>query len=291
MLRRLIGEDIILEVDLDGSPLVVMADEGQIEQIVANLVVNARDAMPEGGTLGIRTATMLPDDLFSRRHPGAMPVPHAVLSVSDTGAGMDDGTMTHLFEPFFTTKPVGKGTGLGLSTVYGIVNQGGGHIDVESREGHGATFTICLPVVPTGKPPESFSGCEEARGGSETILLVEDEATVRSLLREILEEQGYSVIEAGDGAEALALFERSPGDVDLLVTDVVMPRMNGRELANRVRSISPRTRLLFISGYTDHDSVQAGAFPPDALFFQKPFTPDAFARKVRETLATSLPPG
>jgi PAS domain S-box-containing protein len=291
MLHRLIGEDILLEVALSDSPLVVMADQGQVEQVVANLAVNARDAMPDGGALNIRTAAITPDPSFFLRHSGVMPVPYAVLSVADTGSGMDDRTKEHLFEPFFTTKPIGKGTGLGLSTVYGIVTQGGGHIEVDSEPGRGTVFNLYLPIVPSGVPVDSGGACLDAPGGDETILLVEDEAMVRSMIREILQDLGYAVIEAGNGVEALAHFERSPADVDLLVTDVVMPRMNGRELAGRVRAISPRTRLLFISGYTDHDSVQSADFPPDAAFLQKPFMPDAFARKVREALDACPPPG
>ncbi|HEY3489282.1 MAG TPA: PAS domain S-box protein [Candidatus Deferrimicrobiaceae bacterium] len=285
MLRRLIGEDILLTVDPSGAPCIVMADEGQVAQVVANLAVNARDAMPEGGKLAIRIGRVTPDAQFLRRHPDAAGLPHAVLSVSDTGCGMDSATRAHLFEPFFTTKSIGKGTGLGLSTVYGIVSQSGGHIEVESKPGEGSVFSIFLPVVADAIVSGAPTPGDDMPRGSETILFVEDEPAIRALVREVLGSLGYTVIVAENGVDALERFEGHPRAIDLLVTDVVMPRMNGRELASRLQERDPRLRLLFISGYTDHDSVRPGSFPPGSLFLQKPFAPDVLARKVREALA------
>ncbi len=285
MLRRLIGEDIEL-VTVPGEALGrVKADPGQIEQVILNLAVNARDALPRGGKLTIETANAELDEAYAATHVPLTPGPYVMLAVSDTGHGMDRETQARIFEPFFTTKEKGKGTGLGLATVYGIVKQSGGYIWVYSEPGRGATFKIYLPrieeAVKTSGPNKVDLGTP---GGSETILLVEDEASVRSLVRRTLEAKGYKVIEAGNGADALLTCSQYEGSVDLLVTDVVMPEMSGRELAERLAPFHPNMKVLFMSGYTDDAVVRHGVLEAETAFLQKPFTPDALARKVREAL-------
>ena len=277
MLGRLIGEDIELHVALAPGVGCVKADPGQIEQVIMNLVVNARDAMPHGGRLAIETADATVDD------PG-LHGPAVMLAVSDTGCGMDAATQSHLFEPFFTTKEQGKGTGLGLSTAYGIVEQSGGVIRVQSEPGRGTTFRVYLPRVE--RTPESEEPGPPRVGafpGVETILLAEDEEAVRELMEEILRRSGYTVLTAHDAREAMGLGERHQGPIHLLITDVSMPQTTGPELAREVTGRRPEGKVLYVSGYTDSATLQHGVLG-DAAFLQKPFTTDAFARKVREVL-------
>ena len=271
MLRRLIGEDIELVADLEPRLARIRADAGQIEQVLMNLVVNARDAMPGGGRLTLST----------RNHPAAdAAVTHVVLKVADTGCGIDSAVMAHLFEPFFTTKEEGKGTGLGLATVYGIVHQSGGHLEVESAPGEGASFVVYLPR--TDEPATAASAATAAAGrGHETILVVEDEASIRSLAREILEGQGYAVLEAPGADEALRRAAEHAGPIHLLLTDVVMPGKSGVDLARDLLGLRPGLRVVYMSGYADR-AVQADA--PGVAFVQKPFDPTLLARRVRATL-------
>jgi PAS domain S-box-containing protein len=290
MLERLIGEDITCAMSLAEDIRNVRADPGRLEQALLNLAVNARDAMPGGGTLGMSTSNVEIDEAYSRQHLGAVPGRYVMLAVSDTGCGMDPETRTRVFEPFFTTKEVGKGTGLGLSMVYGIVKQSGGYIWVYSELGLGTTFKIYLPAVEAEAQVIAAPGAVSAPTGSETILLVEDEDGVRELLDELLTEQGYRVLSASRGADALALAERAEGEIELLVTDVVMPEMSGHELALRLRSRRPGLRVLYLSGYTDETIAHHGVLEPYAAFLGKPFTRAALATKVREVL-TSDPPG
>jgi PAS domain S-box-containing protein len=283
ILRRLIGEHIELTV-IPAAAACVRADPTQLEQVVTNLAINARDAMPEGGRLTIETADVDLDAAFVSGHPGARPGPQVMLSVSDTGQGMDADTQTQVFEPFFTTKEGGKGTGLGLSTVYGIVKQHDGYIAIESEPGRGSTFRIFFPRV-TGAPepvPPPASG--RSGRGRERILLVEDEAPVRAVARETLAGRGYTVLEARDVEDALRLAREDARRIDLLLTDVVMPMMSGRLLAERVRRIHPETKVLYMSGYTDDTMADHRAADPEASFLQKPFTPPELARRVREML-------
>ncbi|OGK79182.1 MAG: hypothetical protein A2X52_00900 [Candidatus Rokubacteria bacterium GWC2_70_16] len=288
MLQRLLGETIHLVTVPKPDLGCVKADPGQIEQVIMNLAVNARDAMPDGGRLTIETGTLDLDEVTARQHGEAAPGQYALLAVTDTGSGMDATTRARIFEPFFTTKESGKGTGLGLSTVYGIVKQSGGHIWVYSEPGRGTTFKICLPVVPEEMEPEAGQGvdipAETTARGAETILLVEDATRVREVVREILEMSGYVVLEAKLGAEAVQISQRHPGRIHLLVTDVVMPQMSGRELAQRLTISRPDMGVLFISGYTDDAIVRHGVLEAGVAFLSKPFTPDALTAKVREVL-------
>ena len=285
MLRRLIGEDVHLVTVLDPTLSRVKADPGQIVQVLMNLAVNARDAMPQGGKLTVETRNVYLDETYARRHVAVTPGRHVMLAVSDTGVGMDAETQAHIFEPFFTTKEVGKGTGLGLSTVYGIVKQSGGNVWVYSEPGHGSTFKVYFPRVGEGAQ-EYRRGAEpeEVLRGEETVLLAEDEETVRKLAREVLELYGYRVLEAAGGGAALLICERHAGPIQLLVTDVVMPEMGGRELAARLAPLRPEMRVLYMSGYTDSAIAHQGVLEDRADFIQKPFTPEALARKVREVL-------
>ena len=286
MLRRLIGGHIELEV-LPGARLGrVTVDPGQVEQIVMNLAVNARDAMTEGGRVVIETGDIELDEAYARRNPGARPGPYVMLSVADNGSGMDSETRAHVFEPFFTTKELGKGTGLGLSTVYGMVKQSNGYIAVESEPGEGSAFRIYFPRVSDTPAPtvDSAHATEGSMAGTETILLVEDEAGVRELVAETLHGHGYHVIEAPHGGQALELCEQYDGKIDLMLTDVVMPQMSGRELADRARPLRPDMKVMFVSGYTDISVVHHGILDAHAAFLPKPFTPDGLARKVREIL-------
>ena len=281
MLRRVIGEDIELVADLSPSLGKVKADPGQIEQVILNLVVNARDAMPAGGRITIRTADLELGSEEARPRP-ASPGPWVLLSVADTGQGMDEDTKAHLFEPFFTTKELGKGTGLGMSTVYAIVERSGGDILVASQPGQGATISIYLPrVEETAEPRRDSTPPAGPERGAETILLAEDEDAVRKLVLEVLSQRGYTVLQASEPEEALQLSLRHPGKIDLLLTDVVMPQMSGRELADRLAPSRSDMKVLFISGYTE--DALPGNWNQAALL-KKPFTPAALALKVRQIL-------
>ncbi|MBI5533626.1 MAG: PAS domain S-box protein [Deltaproteobacteria bacterium] len=285
MLRRLIGEDLELVTRLDADLEKVRADPGQIEQVLMNLAVNARDAMPGGGTLTVETSNVTLGNDYARTHIGVRPGRYVMLAVSDTGSGMDAETKSHLFEPFFTTKPPGKGTGLGLSTVYGIVKQSGGDVWVYSEPGRGTTFKIYLPAIEEDASPAHASiPPPPLAEGNETVLVVEDEPGVRNLVREVLLRQGYRVMEAQDGHDALRMLEHGGERVHLLVTDLVMPRMSGRELAQRSLELRPDLRVIFMSGYTSSTVGQHGLDGGSASFLQKPFTPESLANKVRQVL-------
>jgi PAS domain S-box-containing protein len=284
MLRRLIGEDIDLITFLEPSSCRIKADPGQIEQVILNLAVNARDAMPRGGKLTIETGRVYLDENYARAHVAVKSGHYIMLAVSDTGIGMDSETQERVFEPFFTTKEVGKGTGLGLSTVYGIIKQSGGSIWVYSEIAKGSTFKVYLPIVHESVDAEQKAGSPDALNGKETILLVEDEEMVRNLSREILEMNGYRVLTASDGQQAARLCESIDEEIHLMVTDVVMPQMSGRELSERVVKQRPEMAVLYMSGYTDDAIVRHGVLDDGMPFLQKPFTPDALARKVRELL-------
>jgi two-component system cell cycle sensor histidine kinase/response regulator CckA len=286
MLRRLIGENVQLTATRLPALRKVLVDPGQMEQVIMNLAVNARDAMPRGGRLTLETAEQHLDEAFCREHAGVKPGPHIVLTVADSGTGMDGPTLARMFEPFFTTKEVGKGTGLGLATVFGIVRQSGGTITVRSEPGAGTTFKVFIPAQDqeAAARPSSLAPAHPTLGGTETILLVEDEERVRNLVRTILCRLGYSVLDAQGGGDALLLCEQHPGVIDLLVTDVVMPRMSGRQLAERLLTIRPGLRVLYMSGYTDDIVVRHGALDSTICFLQKPITPDSLGRAVREAL-------
>jgi PAS domain S-box-containing protein len=289
MLRRVLGEDIELTIALERHTALVKADPGQIQQILMNLVVNARDAMPEGGKLTIETSDVVLDEEHVRPYvaAGARPGPHVCITVSDTGVGLDEETRARIFEPFFTTKPRGKGTGLGLSTVLGIVQQSGGHVTVESTPDEGSTFRVYLPRTTEARaapaPARSITPTQPSRG-SETILLVEDEGQLRVLARDILRGAGYQVFDAPNAAEAIKASQRHPGPIQLLVTDVVMPHIGGRELARRLATERPGMRVLYMSGYTEDGIVESGTLDPNVAFLPKPITPDTLLGKVRETL-------
>ena len=285
MLRRVIGEDIELITATQEELWHARADPGQIEQAILNLVVNARDAMPRGGKLTLETANVELDEKFAGRYATVTPGPHVMLAVSDTGIGMDAELQARLFEPFFTTKEHGKGTGLGLSTTYGIVKQSGGSIWVYSEPGHGTTFKIYLPRCeePLEELPPA-PDTREAAPGTETVLVVEDEPEVRRLVERLLRGKGYRVLTAGSPADAVGLASAHEGAIDLLLTDVIMPGMNGRELARRLAPARPAMRVLYMSGYADAAMSQQGILPPGTAFVSKPFTPEVLARKVREVL-------
>jgi PAS domain S-box-containing protein len=287
MLHRVLGEDVELEFRLQPDAGLVLADPGQLEQLVLNLAVNARDAMPRGGTLTLETSavTVAADDPTLLE--GSSPGPYVQLLVRDTGVGMTDEVKAHLFEPFFTTKEEGKGTGLGLAMVFATVKQGRGHLQVVSEPGRGATFLIRLPRVerlPESPPPVAAVRAVAPSRGSETILLVEDEERVRALLRAVLQQQGYTLLEAGRGNEALALGEQQSGPIHLLVTDVVMPGMSGHEVAGRLADRHPELKVLYLSGHADDVIGRHGVEQAEAAFLQKPFSPEALLRKVREVL-------
>jgi len=285
MLRRLIGEDIDLVTSLAPGLGKVKVDPGQIEQVVVNLVVNARDAMPDGGELTIRTASLDVGPEAARAEEAFPPGSYVLLEVRDTGGGMDPETVANIFEPFFTTKEQGKGTGLGLATVYGIVKQSGGHISVRSEPGKGATFQVLLPRIAEPAPEAAAAPSLTASArGQETILLVEDAEGLRVLVREILERKGYTVLEAAQGADAVRLSSAYPGAIDLILTDVVMPGMSGRELCARLTPRHPGVRVIYMSGYPDDAIGRHGVPDPATAYVQKPFTAEALERKVREVL-------
>ncbi len=282
MLQRLIGEDIELRLALSPELGRVNADPGQLEQVLMNLAVNARDAMPHGGTLTIETANTGPDPNDVK--PPSEQKPRIVLAVSDTGHGMDESTRARLFEPFFTTKTPGKGTGLGLSTVFGIIKQSGGSLDVSSEPGKGTTVRVYLPSINQPVAAETEVVSRAAAKGHETILLVEDDEMVRSLVRETLEREGYKLLDAADSVEARRIADDFKGEIDLLITDVVMPKLSGRELADQMVHSRPKIKVLYMSGYTDTAILKSGLERGSIAFLQKPFTPAALTGKVREVL-------
>jgi PAS domain S-box-containing protein len=286
MLTRLIGENIKLATRLETDLGSVKADPCQVEQIIVNLVVNARDAMPRGGRVTIETANVSLDAQTAAKHVAVNPGEYVMLTVSDTGSGMDQETQARIFEPFFTTKEVGKGTGLGLSTVYGIVKQSGGNIWVYSEPGFGTVFKVYLPRIDEATANSIARLAQESNAprGTETILLVEDEDVVRGLTRKILMQAGYNVLDARSGNEAIRLCATHAGSIDLLLTDVVMPEISGKEVADRLLELRPSIRVLFMSGYTDEAIVQHGVLDANVKFIQKPFTWIALTRKVREVL-------
>ncbi|MGI8988665.1 MAG: ATP-binding protein [Bryobacteraceae bacterium] len=282
MLRRLIGEHIDLKIETGAETGHVHADPGQIEQIIMNLAVNARDAMAAGGKLVIETGNAELDETYVRKHLAVRPGRYVMLAVTDTGTGMDAETQGKVFEPFFTTK--GHGTGLGLSTVYGIVKQSGGAIDLYSEPGFGTSVKIYLPRVDEILHIDTRKEPRESAGGWETILLAEDEEAVRLLVQKALEKAGYTLLLAATGAEAIKVAQTHPGDIQLLITDMVMPRMSGTALARKFRKLRPGTAVLFISGYTDASLQHGGSLTSEMNFLQKPFSPVALKRKVREVL-------
>jgi two-component system, cell cycle sensor histidine kinase and response regulator CckA len=283
MLRRLVGEDIEMVTIPAASQDLVEADPGRLEQVIMNLAVNSRDAMPDGGKLTIETGTVHLGEEFATTHLGVHPGAYATISVIDTGAGMDEDTKSHIFEPFFTTK--GHGTGLGLASAYGIIRQSGGAIGVISDPGLGTTMRIYLPIVQREVPQRTQRAAPNERlDGAETILLVEDEARVRKLIVDVLTARGYAVLEATRGEEALRLCRHYRRKIDLSVIDVVMPEMSGPDLVRQLRPLKPKMRVLYISGYTDEAIVHHGILRSGAAFLQKPFVPDMLARKVREVL-------
>ncbi|OGX01485.1 MAG: hypothetical protein A3K11_11675 [Nitrospirae bacterium RIFCSPLOWO2_12_FULL_63_8] len=287
MLPRLIGEDLDVVSILQPGLGRVKADPGQVEQVILNLAVNARDAMPQGGKMTIETANVVLDENYVRNHATVQPGPHVMLAVSDTGSGMDAETRARVFEPFFTTKEVGKGTGLGLATVYGIVKQSGGSIWVYSEPGKGTTFKIYLPRVEDAL--EEHAPVEDRPRilrGTETILLAEDEEMVRNLMQTILEAQGYTVLVARNAMEAMSFCHRHHESISLLVSDVVMPGMSGRELAAQMAMVHPETKVLYVSGYTDDAVVRHGVLNAGLAFLQKPFSTESFLLKVRDALDT-----
>jgi two-component system cell cycle sensor histidine kinase/response regulator CckA len=292
MLHRLLGEDIELSIVPDPSLWLVMADPGQLGQVILNLAVNARDAMPRGGRLVLKTANVKLDEAYAAVHDQVQPGPHVLLSVSDTGCGMDAVTRSRIFEPFFTTKELGKGTGLGLSTVYGIIRQSGGHIWVYSEPGQGTTFKIYLPRFAAGAAVlQEEPAPAPYLKGQETILLVEDETLVRQIARRILESHGYSVLEAKDGQEALRLQEEHPSPIHLMLTDLVMPGFGGQELASRLAARCPSLKVLFMSGYAESGILDKELASRGDVYLQKPFEAHALVRKVRELLdAPGSPP-
>ena len=288
MLKQLIGAHIDLALDLAKDECWIKTDPGQLEQILANLIVNARDAMPNGGKVAVKTENIELDGKYSKMQMEALSGPHVMIAVTDTGCGMDDGVMEHLFEPFFTTKEVGEGTGLGLSTVYGIVKQSGGSIYVYSEPGLGTTFKIYLPrATAEAKVRETPAPPMEQRG-SETILLVEDDGAVRRFALRALCENGYTVIEAAGPDEAVRLFDENDGRIGLVLTDTIMPRMNGHELYGVLSTRRPGLKVIFMSGYTDSEHMSHRIADAELPFLQKPFSANTLAAKVREVLDSPI---
>ena len=286
LLRRLIGEDVELRIAYAPDLGLVKVDPGQIEQVIMNLAVNARDAMPKGGRLTIETANID----FDGKHPDqkAMPQggPHVMLTVSDTGSGMDTETASRAFEPFFTTKELGKGTGLGLAMAYGVVKQSGGDIRVYTEPGRGTTFRIYLPrsehAVEPAPEPAPFN--LRTVQGTETILVLEDEDALRTLIRQVLRRAGHTVLDTGDPDEAIRLCERHPGNIELLITDMVLPKLSGPQVAERILQLRPGVRVIYTSGYPGKANIPSRLRQNGTTFFEKPFTPDTLVRKVRAVL-------
>jgi CheY-like chemotaxis protein len=289
MLKRLIGEDVEL-LTIAGADLgQVKADPGQIDQVLLNLAVNARDAMPRGGKLTIETANLEFDESYVHEHPIVGHGPYVMLAVTDSGTGMDRDTQKRIFEPFFTTKEKGKGTGLGLSTVYGIVKQSGGYIWVYSEVGQGTTFKIYLPRVDAAAASVGTAKVEtELSQGEETILTVEDDTPIRRLISDTLRSRGYRVLEASNGDEALGTAGGHTEPIQLLLTDLVMPGMSGRVLAERMATLHPEAKVLYMSGYTDDAVIRHGGLEPGTAFLQKPFSPNTLAGMVREILDSGV---
>jgi CheY-like chemotaxis protein len=288
MLARLIGEDIQMRVKLDSQLGQVRADPSQIQQVIMNLAVNARDAMPAGGMLTIETANVELDQAYSARNVGVEPGPYVMLAITDSGAGMNQKMQQHIFEPFYTTKETGKGTGLGLSTVHGIIKQSGGHVSVDSQLGHGSTFKIYLPRIDALADKIDLSPRpKDLHQGNATILIVEDEDIVRAIAVSTLELSGYEILDAASGEEALLICKQHHGPIHLLLTDVVMPRMSGKEVAERLSKLRPDMKVLFMSGYTTDAVVHHGILDVGTAFIEKPFTPEELAQKVREVLDDS----
>jgi CheY-like chemotaxis protein len=289
MLRRLLGEDIEFRATLDPAAGQIKADPTQIEQVLMNLAVNARDAMPKGGKLTATTANITIDKTVLKNFPGLAPGSYVQLALTDTGTGMTDDVKAHLFEPFFTTKPVGKGTGLGLAICFGIVKQSSGHIEVESEVGEGTTFRLYFPLASSASEPAPIHApAGQVAGGSETVLLVEDEPAVRELAVTTLRERGYKVMEAGNGEEGLRVARQHDGKIDLVLTDVVMPVMGGKEMADSLRGSRPDTKILFTSGYAEEALGHRGVPRGGIGFLEKPYMTDTLARRVREVLDTPL---
>jgi nitrogen-specific signal transduction histidine kinase/ActR/RegA family two-component response regulator len=284
LLQRVLGEDVDVLMDLDGTAGHVTADPGQIEQVILNMAINARDAMSEGGSLTLETRHVDVDATYARQQIDLTPGPYEVLSISDTGVGMDAATLARAFEPFFTTKPVGKGTGLGLATAYGIIKQSGGHVTVSSKPGSGTTFRIYLPRTESSGSAPVVVEEVAARRGTEVVLLAEDDVILRALARDILVTEGYTVLDSQNVEDALRFAENQDGAIHLLLTDVVMPLMGGRELAERMSGRRPETRILFVSGFTDDTVVRHGVLDEGVAFLQKPFTLESLSRTVRHVL-------
>ncbi|MGH7253602.1 MAG: response regulator, partial [Nitrospiraceae bacterium] len=289
MLQRVLGEDIRLVTSLAPVPGHIWADPNQFEQVIMNLAINARDAMPRGGTLTVATDNVELDGAFTQTHPGTGPGPYVLLAVGDTGVGMNANTLAHCLEPFFTTKPKGQGTGLGLATVYGIVKQNDGEIYMASEPGEGTKVRIYLPrvkastmVAVSAPPPPAV-----LRPGAETVLLAEDELGVRKLIREVLEQAGHTVLEAASGPAALQAAEGYAGAIQLLLTDVVMPEMSGPELASKLTTARPDLKVLYMSGYTEETMTQHGMLPSGITLLQKPFDKDDLLRRVRDVMDSS----
>jgi two-component system, cell cycle sensor histidine kinase and response regulator CckA len=284
MLERLIGEDVQFEAIKSADLGRVRVDPSQIEQVLMNLVVNARDAMPTGGKLTVETANVELDETYAAEHPPVVAGPHVMLAVSDTGHGMDRTTQARIFEPFFTTKEVGRGTGLGLSTVFGVVRQSDGHIWVYSEPGKGAVFKVYFPRVSAEDQEEVQRPRPAPKSGTETILVLEDEEQVRRVVIAMLVRGGYKVLEAATAAQALAIARQSDQIIDLLLTDVVMPTMSGPEVVKRVRETRPNLKAICMSGYTDETVVRHGILESGVAFLQKPITPDSLRQKIRSVL-------
>jgi two-component system, cell cycle sensor histidine kinase and response regulator CckA len=290
MLRRLLGENIELKVVLGPALGCVKADRGQIEQVIINLAVNARDAMPQGGVLTIETANVEADEYYAN-HPPMSPGPFVGLTITDKGVGMDAEIQARIFEPFFTTKGRGKGTGLGLATVYGVVKQSGGFIWVQSEPGNGSAFKVLLPRVEEAvQIAAQDRGSGESWKGSETILLTEDEESLRKLILNMLNENGYSVLEAANATQAMEIAHQARGKIDLLLTDVVMPGMSGAALAEQLVSLYPEMKILYMSGYTEFAASQSEFLKQGRPLLQKPFTQKILVRKIREVLKNNYAP-